>query len=566
MRNFCSTFHQTNFCQKFDQKPGDCVAISLYRSARTKSGRYGIGQGQVSVEMLIGVIMVLFLFVVVQLFIEQTKQQATASQQNVLEQEVCTKLTTIITYMSSNPPYTETLFDLQLDTNVVNGRVFVGDIFCGFLGKAQNIQLYPGKVKAFDINGTVVFTNDLNYSPLNAPVGPPPVTTYLSGGIGLLIDDQNNTWTSEVQADDTAYATSPDDLGVDPDWVEFRFLPIGLTSANIITDVRFLVKHLESSQLGLGGYQNMVRCWNGSFWVDVNMYTPSFTELYYYSGNVVSCIGDSNLANNARFLMTYEPNGTGDTISIDYGRVDVNYLQIGSVIDLWENQNDLPQPVDFSTDINSLSNTFGPDAGNDGWDWNMLTYGGTVSAAYFNADPNLDGSIADSNVGSAKRLELKMGGGAPNAPADPDGSVTVGMVTSAAYGIQFDINSTHWSDIQAGSELLVSFTYTIDADAGWGNRLDASENGWLKARFGSAMGLTYLGSDLDTNSVEADATPEIWWADPPVDTSGFFLEDVSSLVTGEGTYYLDIGGGLSDWDIAKEGLGIYIDNVNVVVI
>lgn len=524
-------------------------------------------KGQVSTEMLIAVIIVLFLFVIVQLFIEQTKQDAQQNQQNVQEDEVCAKLSTIITYMSSNPPYTETTLELLLDTNIVNGRIFVGDSFCGFLGRAQNVQLYPGVIKAFDVNGIVVLTNDTNYSPLSAPSGAPGSTSNQSGGILLLTDDENNSWSSEVQADDASYAVSPDNQAEDPDWVEFRFSNLGLTQANIITDVRFLAKHFESSHLGLTGSKNRVQCWDGATWADVNAYVPVFTETYFQSGNLVSCISDWSAANNARFRMTYEPNGTGDTISIDYGRVDVNYSQAGSLINLWEVLVDLPQPLDFRTDINSTANTFGSGAGNDGWDWNVNNYGGTLaSAVLFNADLDYDGDISDSNVPNAKRLEIKLGGGVSGAPTDPDDTSIVGMAASGAYGIQFDINADQWSLIQGGDSLLMSFTYTIDADAGWGDRLDAGEEGWVKARFGvDESSMTFLGSDLDQN-VDEDATNEIWWSYQPTDSVGFFYQDVSSLVSGVGTYYLDIGGGLSDWDSRREGMGIYIDNINLVVI
>ncbi len=527
----------------------------------------GAARAQVSTEMLIAIIMVLFLFLIVQLFIEQTKQDAQRNQQNVQEDEVCTKLSTIITYMSSNPPYTETIFELLLDTNVINGRIFVGDKFCGFLGRAQNVQLYPGMIKAFDVNGVVVFTNDTTYSPLTPPSSPPASGSNQSGGILLLIDDQNTAWSAEVVADDALYAVSSDDATEDPDWVEFRFSNLGLTQANVITDVRFLAKHFESSHLGLNGSKNRVQCWDGGAWADVNAYTPVFTESYFQSGNLISCISDWNAANTAKFRMTYEPNGVGDTISIDYGRVDVNFIQVGSLINLWEVLVDLPQPVDFRTDINTLANTFGSDAGDDGWDWNANVYGGTLSSAsVFNVDPDNDGNSSDANVSSAKRLEIKLGGGVSGAPLDPDDNSIMGMAVSGAYGVQFDINAQQWALIQGGSVLRLSFTYTIDADATWGNALDAGEEGWVKARFGPDAGsMTYLGSDLDQN-VDQDATNEIWWSYQPTDDTGFFNEDVSSLATGAGTYYLDIGGGLSDWDNRREGLGIYIDNINLVVI
>ncbi|MFH0969857.1 MAG: hypothetical protein V1776_00115 [Candidatus Diapherotrites archaeon] len=524
-------------------------------------------KGQVSVEYLTAAAVILLLFVVVLLIIEQTKQQSTISQQNAEELALCTKVSSIITYMSSNPPYSETQFEITKDLNVVNNNILVGDFFCPFLGKASNVQLYAGIIRAFDINGTVVFTNDLNYSPFNPITGPPDTGFEQSEGTILLIDDQNQIWVEEVAFDDALYAVSTDDMFVDPDWVEFRFSNAGLTSANQPTDVRVLIKHFESYHIGLGGSKSMIQCYNGTTWLDIEEYTPSFTELYYQSPNMVSCISDWNLANNARIRMTYEPSGTEQMISLDYGRIDINYTQNGILLDLWELQSDLPPPLDFKTDINSTANTFGVGMGNDGWDWNARLYTTSLpSAVYFNADPNMDDDTNDSVVGNTHRLEIKLGGGVAGADANPDDDAVVGPLAGGGYGVQFDINADVASLIGSGAQVLLSFTYMIDADAGWGNSLDAGEEAWLKVRFGNASTFSYLGSNIDTGDNDADASNEIWWADQPIDTYGFFLQDVSSLVSGSGTYYLEIGGALSDWDSATEGLGIYLDNLNLVVV
>ncbi|MEK6821292.1 MAG: hypothetical protein AABY11_02755, partial [archaeon] len=369
-------------------------------------------RGQVSVEYLAAALIILLVFVIVLLFIEQTNYSSRVAQQNAQEVAVCTKVASIITYMSSNPPYSETQFQVTRDLNVVNNHVFVGDYFCPFLGKAANVELYAGLVLAFDINGTVLFTNDANYSPFNPSSGPPSPDVDQSGDTILLIDDQGQTWNEEVQSDDAVYAVSADDAFVDPDWVEFRFSNLGLTAANQPTEVYVLIAHRESYLVGLGGDKSMVQCHDGSAWTDIGEYTPGFTELYYYSPNIVSCLSDWNKVNHARIRMTYEPSGAGQTISIDYGRIDANYTQDGIPIDLWDMFLDRPAPVDFQTDLNSTANTFGPGLGNDGWDWQPFAYGGvSPSSVHFNADPNVDGSTSDSLVPSAHRAEIKLGGG-----------------------------------------------------------------------------------------------------------------------------------------------------------
>ncbi|QQR92814.1 MAG: hypothetical protein IPJ89_01050 [Candidatus Iainarchaeum archaeon] len=523
-------------------------------------------RAQVATEILLSILILLLVFVVVLLLIHTRSVSNLALQQNLQEEGICTKLASIITYMSSNPPYTETRLELEFDTNIVAGTIFVGDRICPFLGNVSNVILYRGIVKAFDVNGLIIFTNDLNYSPFNPPVQVPNSNANVTAGIVLLTDDQNQVWSTEVQADDVAYAVSLDDQLVDPDWVEFRFSNLGLTPADTITNVSIYIKHLQGNLIGLTEDLRRIQCWNGTTWLDIEAYTPSYSETLYQSPNLSSCISDYNLANNARLRMTYEPSGSGSGISIDYGRLDVNFLEIGQTLDLWELAVDLPQPVDFRTDVNSTANTFGPGAGNDGWDWNINQFGGIApQGIQFNVDPNGDGSIVDSNVPVNQQLQIRMGGGAPNAGAFPDDNAFTGPAVSGAYGIQVDVNSSMWSRIQGGGQLLLSFAYLVDADAGWGNAADAGEEAWVKARFGSSGNMNYLGSDLDTSDDDGDASPEIWFADTPRDTTAFFTQDISSFVTGTGTYYLELGGALSDWDLGNEGVGIYIDNINLVV-
>lgn len=523
-------------------------------------------RGQVATEILLSILILLLVFVVVLLLIHQRGISNQALQQNLQEEGTCTKLASIITYMSSNPPYTETKLELEYDTNIVSGTIFVGDRICPFLGNVANVILSRGIVKAFDVNGLIIFTNDLNYSPFNPPVQVPTSNSNVTAGIVLLTDDQSQVWSSEVQADDVLYAVSLDDQLVDPDWVEFRFSNLGLTPANTIANVTIYIKHLQGNLIGLTESLRRIQCWNGTTWLDIEPYTPSYTEILYQSPNLSGCINDYNLANNARIRMTYEPTGSGSGISIDYGRLDVNFLSIGQTVDLWEHQNDLPQPLDFRTDVNSIANTFGADAGNDGWDWEAGQFGGTFSeAVLFNADPNGDGSITDSNVSRNNQLQIRLGGGVPSAGVFPDDNAFVGPASSGAYGIQVDINSSMWARVQGGEQLLLSFAYQVDADAGWGNAVDAGEEVWVKARFGRAGAMSYLGSDLDALDDDGDASPELWFADAPTDATAFFVQDVGSLVSGAGSYYFEVGGSLSDWDLSNEGVGIYIDNINLVV-
>ncbi|MFH1544479.1 MAG: hypothetical protein ABIE23_00085, partial [archaeon] len=149
-------------------------------------------------------------------------------------------------------------------------------------------------------------------------------------------------------------------------------------------------------------------------------------------------------------------------------------------VDLWEIQNDRPQPLDFTTDINSAGNSFGVDAGNDGWDWARDVYGSGVNnqCVRFNADPNYDNSIADSTVGADNVIIVAIGDW---------GCENSGTIASGAYGVQFEVTAEHYAVISGGGTATLAFSWVMD-DHG----LDGGEEAWIKARFGNAGGMNYL--------------------------------------------------------------------------
>jgi hypothetical protein len=58
-------------------------------------------------------------------------------------------------------------------------------------------------------------------------------------------------------------------------------------------------------------------------------------------------------------------------------------------------------------------------------------YGGTeLHATEFNADPNNDGSTADSTVASVHRIEVRVGGGPAGASNNPQDVKQIGPVAS----------------------------------------------------------------------------------------------------------------------------------------
>ena len=99
---------------------------------------------------------------------------------------------------------------------------------------------------------------------------------------------------------------------------------------------------------------------------------------------------------------------TGAVQYIDWVQIQVN-ISTAYYPDLWELEIDDPQPLDFSSGLNTTANTFDRLAGNDGWDWEEDPYGGAESAAMLNIDPDMDGSTTDSTVAADDRLEIRLG-------------------------------------------------------------------------------------------------------------------------------------------------------------
>ncbi len=253
----------------------------------------------------------------------------------------------------------------------------------------------------------------------------------------------------------------------------------------------------------------------------------------------------------------WDVNCTDDSGNSNEGTSDenrqINIIVIGPfTVDLSEHTSDRPQPLDFGTDINSSANTFGAGAEYDGWDWGYAPYSSNSECVMFNADPNEDDSSADSTVGSENKIIVHIG--------DYDNSCNnTGSDNSGAYGIQFDINSDHWLFLQNGGSASLTFDWYLED-----YRLDNNDEVWIKARFGNSSGMTYLGSDLDGSDSHADATDEIFWDNNPNEQGSSEDIDVSSLITGTGAYYLELGAKVYDWG-NNEWLEAEFDNIDLVI-
>ncbi len=217
------------------------------------------------------------------------------------------------------------------------------------------------------------------------------------------------------------------------------------------------------------------------------------------------------------------------------------------VAELWEKEEDYPQPLDFNAGIKSAGNTFGIEGENDGWDWSKNIYITGVDCVRFNADPNGDNSVEDSKVKADKALRIEIG----DFKSDCDDSGKA----SGAYGIEFDVSAETIESIKNGGSAFLFFKWFL-----WNHELDAGNKIWLKSRIGTGEGMSFLGSDKDSGK---DESSEFFYALTPRDSNGLVKTRITEHFTKPGTYYLELGVKLDGWNDG-EWAEIEFDNIDIV--
>jgi len=213
-------------------------------------------------------------------------------------------------------------------------------------------------------------------------------------------------------------------------------------------------------------------------------------------------------------------------------------------VDLWEHRFDAAgPPADFSSNIlNYTANTYGISGADDGWDWDPRN-----GAGPFGYDDDLDYGISSGRI----HMDNNYGG---------SGNICSGRDCSGAFGIRIEIDDDVYNIVRNGTAIL-SFQYDWD-DRSW-NYFEDSDHAWIKARWTSTAASTYLGSDLDSNMAEHDADNDIASVEnPDADMSGTFAQDIAHLITGPGTYYLEIGSKILANDGSEYGT-FYFDNIQL---
>jgi len=115
--------------------------------------------GQVEVETIIGIIIVLFIFIGVIAITSLRNSEIEAISSISQNQKNCSELASIISYMSSNSNNSEITILLGSDVNVFADHLGISGITCDFFGTAAPSQLSKGNAKIFESNGVIYAQN-----------------------------------------------------------------------------------------------------------------------------------------------------------------------------------------------------------------------------------------------------------------------------------------------------------------------------------------------------------------------------------------------------------------------
>jgi hypothetical protein len=305
-------------------------------------------------------------------------------------------------------------------------------------------------------------------------------------------------------------------------------------------------------------------------------------------GKAVSGIGDVD-DDGYDDVVVGAPNLDKTVISYGYENLIKIYPNI------WDDNLNTPGVVDFSNGANNTvndTNTWGRLAGDDGWDWTDAindtidrvyghhvttpAHGTTIDLADCYGPWESDGPDGDNKtLLNDNRTALEVIAGRTHGTSNPYGpSGSNDPMTSAAWGIEFNITSEMMDYISSNSSVIVTFNYES-----WDNEKVFNTNPsagteelcTVRSRIWNSSGKYYIGDVIKNDEryifyhYQEFGTPE--WAT----VSGSFKWDITEFIDDAGTYYWDFGCSFGYPDISQsnndpdEGILTYFDDVSMVI-
>lgn len=292
----------------------------------------------------------------------------------------------------------------------------------------------------------------------------------------------------------------------------------------------YLGRVCESNSGGVNGWHSC------SYVVEKDWLQEGDNSVLVTAGGSGGCLsgGGENWMFKDSKLMVWEYRNNESVVSANSSldEIAINSVLVSQYLELPEENSDYPNPVDFTTGLNTSGNTFGLGSVEDGWDWQSGTYGYS--------------GTCDFNGATGGELELYTRQNSES--------------KSCSYGVEFNVTPDVYSMIQSGAQVGVEFYYEWDKEGFWWY-WETSDEVWVKARIAGPSGTAcedpddcYLGSDMDSGHNNGDSTYEVYAEDDPdSDFSGTFFQDITSWIDSAGTYYLDLGGKILNNDNNERG-------------
>jgi hypothetical protein len=219
--------------------------------------------------------------------------------------------------------------------------------------------------------------------------------------------------------------------------------------------------------------------------------------------------------------------------------------------------------VDFTSGISYTANTWGTAGNFDGWDSDYGIFGRGGGDIKINLDPNEDGNQADNTVATEKYIQILAGTGWEDSNSD--------CTMAAAAGVELNITQEMYDVLSsANGEVKLYFDWYLDR---YGN-IDDEEAAWVKVQFGTDASMTYLGGNKDNSNRPYDASDEVYYCENdagsyacPALVQNTSIYDLSSLITGQGSYYLILGGAADEYSDTDcdESFEFRFDNIKIAI-
>ena len=116
-------------------------------------------KGQVSIETLIIVGVLLLLFVTVSVTTVLRNIQTDIIADNYAEQNLCKKLSLLISESYAHGPTSEIFVEAYTEVTIEDNEVKVGNNYCEIIGRIQDASLTEGKIRIKNITGVVQLEN-----------------------------------------------------------------------------------------------------------------------------------------------------------------------------------------------------------------------------------------------------------------------------------------------------------------------------------------------------------------------------------------------------------------------